>query len=187
MHCFVDDATVDKKPSILVLSKETAEIHFTYPLPDCCFIHRLSAAIMQYPPADKRRVYLACRAIFAGNDAQLRKQKKIRELVGRHRSLLGPLLSDFGADKVHEILRVLLEGQIFQSELKAKVEFPELFVSSPVRDEQRAASENDAARSAAEALEEIESLEGRDEEVDIEEGRQPERIPRAADPATSKR
>jgi DNA polymerase kappa len=39
--------------------------------------------------------------------------------------------------------------------VKAKIEFPEQFHSSPTRDAERAPSENDAARSAAEALEEV--------------------------------
>jgi hypothetical protein len=36
---------------------------------------------MAYSDADQRRVYLACRPIFAGNNALLRKTKKIRDLV----------------------------------------------------------------------------------------------------------
>lgn len=113
---------------------------------------------MTYSAADKRRVYLACRAIFTGNSAQLRKQKKVRELVEKQKSSLAPLIRDFGITKVVEILRILLDGQAFQSDLKAKVEFPELFRSTPDRDIQRAESEYNAARSVAEALEEIASL-----------------------------
>ncbi|KAH8696296.1 hypothetical protein BGW36DRAFT_397879 [Talaromyces proteolyticus] len=105
---------------------------------------------MAYSAADKRRVYLACRPIFAGNNALLRKAKKIREL------------------KVVDIIKILLEKQIFQSDVKAKIEFPELFHSSPARDVQRAASENDAARSAAEALEEVASREEGNESDDEE-------------------
>jgi hypothetical protein len=119
-----------------------------------------------YPAADRRRVYLACRAIFAGNNALLRKQKKIKELVVTHKRALKPLVADFGADKVVEILKLLLEAQIFQSELKAKIEFPELFLSSPVRDVQRAASEIDAARSMEEALEEILSDDDQDDPIE---------------------
>ena len=120
---------------------------------------------MTYAPVDRRRVYLACKAIFTGNNAQLRKQKKIRELVDKHKGALNPLIRDFGVPKVVDILRVLLDSGVFQSDLKAKIEFPELFRSSPDRTVQRAESENNAARSAAEALEEIASLEG-DNELD---------------------
>lgn len=117
---------------------------------------------MAYSPADKRRVYLACRAIFAGNNALLRKSKKIRELVVSHNAALAPIIRDFKVEKVLEILKILLEGQVFQSDVKAKIEFPELFRSSPTRDVQRTTSENDAARSVAEVLEEIASVEDRE-------------------------
>ncbi|EED13694.1 conserved hypothetical protein [Talaromyces stipitatus ATCC 10500] len=58
-----------------------------------------------------------------------------------------------------ESLPYLLEKEIFQSDVKAKIEFPELCHSSPSRDAQRAASENNAARSVAEVLEEVASRE----------------------------
>jgi hypothetical protein len=130
---------------------------------------------MPYSSADKRRVFLAYRAIFAGNNAQLRKHKKVLELVNSHKSSFGPLIRDFGVNKIVDILKILLDARIFGSELKAKVEFPELFRSSPVREVQRAASENDAARSESQALEEIESLEGRGNEADEEVDGQPTR------------
>lgn len=121
---------------------------------------------MPYSSAEKRRVYLACRAIFAGNNAQLRRPKKIRELVDAHESSLFSLIRDCGPNAVVDILKNLLELGIFQSQVKAKIEFPELFQSSPARDVQRATSENDAARSEAAALEEITSSEGIDNEAD---------------------
>lgn len=108
--------------------------------------------------ADRQRAYLVCRPIFAGHNAQLRKTKKIRELIDKHRSSLGPLVTDLGPTSTVEVVKDLLERGIFQSEVKAKLEFPNLFLSSSARDAQRTASENDAARSAAEALEEVASL-----------------------------
>jgi hypothetical protein len=114
---------------------------------------------MEHTTVQRRRVYLACRAIFTGQNALVRKPKKIKELVEEHRRSLKPLIQDIGINKVTEILRTLLEGQIFQSELKAKLQFPELFCSTPGRNIQRAESENNAAKSVAEALEEISSLE----------------------------
>lgn len=119
---------------------------------------------MQHSCPDKQRVYLACRAIFAGSYAQLRKPKKIRELVHAHKSSFPSLIRDYGVEKVLDILKSLLEQGIFQSQVKAKIEFPELFLSSPTRDVQRATSQKDAARSEAEALEEIASLEDVDNE-----------------------
>lgn len=100
-------------------------------------------------------MFLAYRAVFAGNNVHIRKHKKILDNVLAHKSSFGPLIKDFGTDKIVEILRNLLERRIFESELQAKVEFPELFQTSPARDVQRFKSENDAARSEAEALEEM--------------------------------
>lgn len=83
-----------------------------------------------------------------------------------HESSLFSLIRDCGPNAVVDILKNLLELGIFQSQVKAKIEFPELFQSSPARDVQRATSENDAARSEAAALEEITSSEGIDNEAD---------------------
>lgn len=104
----------------------------------------------------------------------LRKSKKVREVVEKHKSSFQPLIKEFGNDKIIGILKELLAGRIFQSELRAKVEFPELFRSSPARDVQRTTSENDAARSEAEALEEIASLEGREDDLAENRAEMPE-------------
>ncbi|KAI1454588.1 hypothetical protein F4805DRAFT_469318 [Annulohypoxylon moriforme] len=125
---------------------------------------------MPHEIADKRRVYLACRAIFAGDKAQLRRPKKVREEIVKRPWALGSLTHDLGIEKVVEILRDLLERRVFESEIRAKVEFPELFHSSPDQEVQREASEIDAARSAAEALEEIASEEHIDGESEDEFG-----------------
>ncbi|KAF3400327.1 hypothetical protein DPV78_006084 [Talaromyces pinophilus] len=114
---------------------------------------------MSYSAVDRRRIYLACRPIFVGNNALLRKPKKIRELLLMHLKSFPPLVQDFSIETVADIVKVLLERRIFQSDVKAKLEFPELFHSSPARDAQRATSKNDAARSVAEALEEVASQE----------------------------
>ncbi|KAI6086747.1 hypothetical protein F4821DRAFT_237878 [Hypoxylon rubiginosum] len=114
--------------------------------------------------ADRRRVYLAYRAIFAGDRALLRKPKKVREEVEKRPSVLASLKSDLSTEKVLEILRDLLERRIFESELKAKVEFPDLFHLSPKQEAKREASEIVAAKSTAEALEEIASAQHLDAE-----------------------
>jgi hypothetical protein len=124
------------------------------------------ALLMQYSSADKRRVYLAYRTVFAGPNAQLRKPKKVREVIEARQNAFSPLIKDFGLEKVIEIVIILLNGQVFQSELKAKIAFPELFRTTPSRDEQHAASENDAVRSEAEALEDLLSAEEVEEKGD---------------------
>lgn len=107
--------------------------------------------------ADRRRVFLAFRTVFTGPQAQIRRVKKVREAIEQHKASFQPLIKDFGLEKVVDIVKTLLDNCIFESEAKAKIAFPELFQSSPARDVQRNESENDAARSAAEALEEVES------------------------------
>jgi hypothetical protein len=62
------------------------------------------------------------------------------------------LIKDFGVGKIVEILKILLDARIFESELRAKIDFPKLFRSSPVREVQRTRSENDAIRSDAFSL-----------------------------------
>lgn len=121
---------------------------------------------MSYSSTEKRRVFLACRPIFTtGENAQVRKQKSVRKIVDKHRKSLRALLADLGVDRVVEILRGLLEKRIFESEVQARAQFPELYSSSPAQNVRRAESENDAARSIAELLDEIESVEGQGEEV----------------------
>jgi hypothetical protein len=124
---------------------------------------------MAHTNADKRRVFLAFRSVFVGERAQLRKSKKISELIQKHSASFGPLFKDFRAAKINEIVKVLLEARIFESELKAKIAFPELFQISPAREEQRAASQDEVARSEAGALEDIASV-GDVEEVDDNSG-----------------
>jgi hypothetical protein len=62
------------------------------------------------------------------------------------------------------IIKVLLEQRIFESELKAKIAFPKLFRLSPIRNIQRTASENNTARSEVEALKKIASLKNKNDE-----------------------
>jgi hypothetical protein len=121
---------------------------------------------MQYSSADKRRVYLAYRTVFAGPNAQLRRSRKVREVIQLNQNSFRPLINDFGLEKIIEIVKILLNGQIFQSELKAKIAFPELFRTTPSRDVQRAESENDAVRSEAEALEDLLSADEAEEKGD---------------------
>ena len=116
----------------------------------------------KYPTADKRRVFLASRSVFSGQNVHIRRAKKIRETVLQYSSLFKPLVNDFGINKTTDIIKILLEQKIFESELKAKIEFPELYQISPARSLQHAALETDAARSEAEVLGGMEPTDGVD-------------------------
>ncbi|KFY78242.1 hypothetical protein V499_02558 [Pseudogymnoascus sp. VKM F-103] len=122
-------------------------------------------------PAEKRRVFLAYRSLFSGDNANLRQAKKIRKLVQKHSGSFGALIKDFGSDKTVDILKTLLEVRVFESDIQAKITFPDLFQTTLSRSVQRAASVNEVARSEAEALEEL-VLGGRinefDEDADVE-------------------
>ena len=125
---------------------------------------------MSYSARDQQRVFLVYRTVFAGPSALIRKAKKVREVVQQHRykPAFQPIVHDFGFEKVCEIVKLLLEEQIFESALKAKIAFPQLFQISQARDVQHTASEADIARSEAEALEEIASANDVDSEFEDE-------------------
>ncbi|RYP78913.1 hypothetical protein DL771_000298 [Monosporascus sp. 5C6A] len=121
-------------------------------------------------PVDKRRVYLACRGLFTGDKARFRKPKTVRKVVERHEASLRTLIHDLGEEKTIEVVCDLLGRRIFESELRAKIEFPELFHSSPNQEIQREVSEVDAARSAAEAINEIAGVEEAEADTDGKAG-----------------
>lgn len=75
----------------------------------------------------------------------------------QHRESFQSLIKDFGFDKVVEVTKVLLNQRVFESDLQARITFPELFRPSQTRDIQRATSEDNAAGSVAKALEELAS------------------------------
>lgn len=102
---------------------------------------------MKNPP-DERLVYLALKNVFRGADAQLRKSKKIRELILKRQSSIDvrDLIDAHNIDNVCNVAKSLLEQQLFESTLKAKIRFPEVFEVSPAQSAERSASEREAAR-----------------------------------------
>lgn len=117
---------------------------------------------MTYTSNERQRVYTTCRAIFSGNAALLRRPKKVRNELIKNRKPLESLFNEFGEPKLTDIARQLLESRIFESDLRAKVEFPDLFRTSPLQDAQREASEADAAKSLAGLLGELARAEEED-------------------------
>ncbi|KAK5019734.1 hypothetical protein BJ546DRAFT_1057918 [Cryomyces antarcticus] len=105
-------------------------------------------------PPDERLVYLALKNIFKGIDAQMRKPKKTRELVQRHQHCtdLRDLIHEHNIDNVCNMAKALLEQQVFESTLKAKIRFPEVFEVSPAQSAEREASEAEAAKTEADAI-----------------------------------
>lgn len=127
---------------------------------------------MLYSTAEKRRVFLAYRGLFSGENANVRQIKKVRKLVKKHAAAFRPLIDDFGSSKIVDILKALLEVRVFESDIQAKLAFPELFQTTPSRSVQRVAFESEAARSEAEALEELVSgvrINENDKDAGVEE------------------
>lgn len=112
---------------------------------------------------NEKRVFLACRAIFDGK-ARVRKKKTILKIVLQHQQICQTLLNDLGEKHLIDILKSLLERRVFDSELEAKLAFPDLFTTSAARDLQHNTTEADAAKSEAKALENIAYL--KNEKVD---------------------
>lgn len=106
--------------------------------------------------ADERVVYLAFNTIFQGKDSQIRKLKSIRGLVSKHTQQppVAQLLEAYDEQVIYEQLQKLLVGQVFESTVKAKCEFPELFEVSEAQSAERAISEAEAVEDHEKAVEE---------------------------------
>lgn len=106
--------------------------------------------------ADDRVVYVAFNTIFQGQDSQIRKLPSIKRLVRKHKQQpqVTQLLKEYGEPVICEQLQKLLGAQVFESTVKAKCEFPELFEVSRAQSAERAISEAEAAAGHAKAVEE---------------------------------
>ena len=114
---------------------------------------------------DERLVYLALKNTFKGADAQVRKAKKVRELVQKvqNNGDVRDLVQEHSFDNVCHVAKALLEHQIFESTLKAKIRFPEVFEISPAQTAERSASEAEAARLEADAMRSAAGEQNRDD------------------------
>ena len=108
-------------------------------------------------PPDERLVYLALKNVFKGEDARLRKSKKIEKLIRGHQKELNvkQLVQEYNIDKVCNVVKALLKSKIFESTLKAKVRFPEVFQVSPAQSAEREASEAEAAKIEEVAIKDV--------------------------------
>ena len=88
---------------------------------------------------DERLVYLALKTHFMGADAQVRKLKKVRDVIQKyqHHVDIQDLIQEHNIDDVCTTAKALLEQQIFESTLKAKIRFPEVFEVSPAQSAER--------------------------------------------------
>lgn len=103
---------------------------------------------------DERVVYLALKNVFKEIHAGIRQPKAIHKLVTKHKKYteVADLIREHDMDTVCNVARILLTEQIFESTLKAKLRFPEVFDMSPAQSAEWEASEAEAARNEANAI-----------------------------------
>ena len=101
----------------------------------------------------RRKIFLAARKVFVGSAARVRDRSAIKTVISRH-AAFESLKQDFGEIIVVDVIWSLLDNGIFESELNAKLAFPELYQPSQARNLQHDASEQEVAVSEAEALNE---------------------------------
>ena len=99
--------------------------------------------------ADIRRVYLWYKGIFNGPNAKLRKVSRISKLVDKFDAPVRSVLNDLGRENVIGMIKILLETQVFESEQRAKIKFPELFVRSTASGLRASASASASANQAS--------------------------------------
>lgn len=80
---------------------------------------------------DERLIYLACQHIFRGPNSQVRKLKTVKGLIRQNELSLTDVLREYDVDRTSSVAKKLLESQVSDSTLKAKIRFPELFDVSP--------------------------------------------------------
>ena len=120
---------------------------------------------------DEKLVYLALKGVFKGQDAQIRREKKVRKLIQRHQnqSDIRSLIQKHSLDSLCHVARMLLEEQVFESTLKAKIRFPDIFKVSPIQTAERTISESKAAKIEAAAIQGV--MGGRQDEASGHEGK----------------
>ena len=119
-------------------------------------------------PERRRRIFLTARTVFVGVNAGLRQRKDVARCIAGHEPTFQLLIRAFGRDIITDVITSLLENGIFESELKAKLAFPELYQVSNVRSIQHDVSEQDAARSEDEALARVSQARSIPEEAGID-------------------
>jgi hypothetical protein len=109
-------------------------------------------------PPDERLIYLAFKNIFIGMDAQTRNVSTIKKKIQKHKkgsAEIQALVQAHNVDNLANSVKLLLEGGVFESTLRAKIRFPEMFDVSPAQSAERAASEAEAAQIEAETIRDI--------------------------------
>ncbi|OIW30059.1 hypothetical protein CONLIGDRAFT_562822, partial [Coniochaeta ligniaria NRRL 30616] len=99
-------------------------------------------------------VYLTLKKVFKGPNAGVRRMSVIRKLINENQQHedIAALINKHNEDILCNVTRKLLTEQIFESTLKAKMRFPEIFSESPAQSAHREASDAEAARNDTKAM-----------------------------------
>jgi hypothetical protein len=118
-------------------------------------------------------VYLALKGVLQGPDVHIRQESKVRKLIEKNRNHtdIKHLIQEYSLESLCQTTKALLRDRIFESTLKAKVRFPEVFEVSPNQTAERAISESEAARNEDAALQSV--TEGRPDVSEIIEDKAP--------------
>lgn len=103
---------------------------------------------------DQRLVYLHCSSIFKEANAQIRRLKKVTQVLSERRQSIQILTNEFTLDAIAAVAKQLLDDRIFESLPRAELRFPELFQRSETQEAEREASEAEVARIEAGAAQE---------------------------------
>jgi hypothetical protein len=108
-------------------------------------------------PPDERLVYLALKGVLNGENAQLRRAKKVKKIIQKHQYQVDirRLINEHPVDSICHVAIGLLKDQVFESTLTAKVRFPEVFEVSPSQTAERAISESEAAKHEDAAIQSV--------------------------------
>ena len=117
---------------------------------------------MQSP--DERLVYLHCSSIFTGSNAQVRRLKKVTQLLSKHTASIRALTEIFTMNDIATVAKKLLEEGVFESLPLAKRRFPGIFQRTEAEEATWKASEAEVTR--IEAEEAPEGIATSDEETD---------------------
>lgn len=100
----------------------------------------------------RRKVFLLGRTVFVGDHSLVRDRSAVSKIVSQNRHKFTEVIQDSTESSVVDTILNFLRDAIFESELKAKLRFPELFQPSPERGLQHKISEQEAVQSETEAL-----------------------------------
>lgn len=117
-------------------------------------------------PPDGRLVYLHCASIFKGSNAQLRRPKKVLQVLEGEKKSIKVLTRDFSLQDIALVAKQLLEEGIFESTSRARLHFPELFEQSISQEAEREAFEAEATRIESEAVNGTAALSDDEDEMD---------------------